>query len=826
MKIRILCATALLVWSIMLIPTACTKDEMNVDPYLKIWYNHPASVWEEALPVGNGHLGAMVFGTPEMELIRLNDDCFWSGSPSNNNNPEAKEYFRKVQDLIGQKDYRQAQDLVHEKFFATSHGAAYQPVGDLCMRFSGHDKYTSYHRELDLNTALQTTTYQVDGITFKREVFASLSDDILVIKISADKAGQVSFILSFNTQQKGKKSVVNNNELVLAAENPDWEGIPGKLRVNARARLIPAGGQISIHDSTLSLQGASSAVILLSSATNYRNYNDISGDEITKALIPLEHAGSGSFEKLFSSHLEKYRSQFTRISMDLGVTDAVNLPTDERISAFSEADDPQMISLYYQFGRYLLITSSQPGTQPANLQGIWNKDREPAWDSKYTININTEMNYWPAEVSNLSETQRPLIEMMKDLSITGQSTAKEMYDARGWVVHHNTDLWRITGPVDGVWGMTPSCGAWLCLNIWEPYLFNGNLDYLKEIYPVLKGASEYWLDVLWQEPETGRLLPSPDASPENSPFDGLFTFAGTTMSNQLVFTLFNNTVIAASRLNADKNFVKQLQDAIAKLPPMKIGQHAQLQEWYDDWDRVEDHHRHVSHLLGLYPANLISPLRTPELFEAVRNSLEYRGDISTGWSMGWKTCLWARLLDGNRVYSLLKNQISPPGKHTGESEHSGGTFPNLFDAHPPFQIDGNFGCAAGIAEMFIQSHDGAVFILPALPDNLKSGRVNGLRARGGFETDMEWKNGKITRLTVKSALGGNLRLRMYNGMIPERFSVNLKPARGLNPNPFYAVPDIKDPVISGKAVLKGVQLKPVSEFDLETEAGKDYYVFR
>jgi alpha-L-fucosidase 2 len=827
MKSKFLKDKGFVLFSMVIIFAACSKKEIKEDPNLKLWYNKPASVWEEALPMGNGHLAAMIYGTPARELLQLNDDCFWAGSPYNNNNPEAKDYFRKIQELIGQKKYKEGQALVQQKFFAKiAQGVSYQPVGDLRLRFRGHEHFSEYYRELDLNRAVQTTRYKVGNVQFKREVFVSLSDDVTVVKVSADQPGQINFVMSFSTPQKHKSSIINSNEIIVAAENPDWEGIPGKLHLNLRARMMPTGGQVSSGDSTLVVQDANSVMILLTSATNYINYNDVSGDEVSKALATLNKASGKTYDELLSSHVQKYQSQFGRVGIDLGITDAVNLPTDKRIEQFSETEDPQLVSLYFQFGRYLLISSSQPGTQPATLQGKWNRDTAPAWDSKYTININTEMNYWPAEVSNLSEMQRPLIGMMKDLSITGQSTARDMFNAPGWVVHHNTDLWRITGPVDGPWGMTSTCGAWLCLNIWEPYLFGGSREYLAEIYPILKGASEFWLNVLWQEPGTGFLLPSPDASPENSPFDGLSVFAGTTISNQLIFSLFSNTAAAAGILNVDPSLVKQLQDAIAKLPPMKIGQFGQLQEWYEDWDRKEDHHRHISHLLGLYPDNLISPFRTPELFEAVRNSLEYRGDISTGWSMGWKTCLWARLLDGNRVYRLLKNQISPVGKQKGQSEQSGGTYPNLFDAHPPFQIDGNFGCTAGIAEMFIQSHDGAVFILPALPDNLNNGRLHGIKARGGFETDMEWKKGKITRLTVKSVLGGNLRLRMYNDMIPGRFSVDLKPARGLNPNPFFTVPDIKDPFISEKAALKGLHLKSISEFDLETVAGKEYKICR
>jgi alpha-L-fucosidase 2 len=399
-----------------------------------------------------------------------------------------------------------------------------------------------------------------------------------------------------------------------------------------------------------------------------------------------------------------------------------------------------------------------------------------------------------------------------------------MYGANGWVLHHNTDLWRIAGPVDGFWGFSPTCGAWLTMNLFETYLFNGDKQYLEELYPILKEASVFFLETLWEKPETGELMVSPASSPENTPFDGLFLFEGTTMSTQNVFILFSNTIKAANDLGIDREFVIRLEEARQKLPPMKIGKHTQLQEWYEDWDRIEDHHRHNSHLLGLYPGNMISPFKTPELFEAVRNSLEYRTDISTGWSMGWRVCLWARLLDGNRAMKLLKNQLTPIGENHGQGEHSGGTYPNLFDAHPPFQIDGNFGCTAGIAEMLIQSHDEAVFVLPALPDALKTGSFKGVKARGGFEFDMEWSDGKITSLKAISHLGGNLRLRFIKTMLPDSFALDMKEASCTNENPFFRIYDFKKPIVSENARLNGLHLKPVSEYDLETQAGKEYII--
>ena len=802
---------------------ACTfTNRDKKENELKLWYNQPAKVWEEALPLGNGHIGAMVWGNPVSERIDLNDDTFWAGGPYNNNNPDHLKHFREIQKLTGEKKYREAQEL-HSKvsYTKTAHGVPYQPVGNLNIHFDNVSEYSDYYRELDLSKASVITKFRSNGIEYKREMFTSFNDDVLVVRLSSNKRKALNFSVSFNSEQE-HRVCFENDELVLTAKNPDWAGIEGKLRVNVRLKVINSGGGQSSTDSTLSITGADEAILYLSSATNYLNYKDISGDEIAMAKEKLQRASSKSFEELWKKHNEKYRSQFNRLELDLGTTESVNLPTDVRIKQFSQVYDPQMVALYFQFGRYLLISSSQPGTQPANLQGIWNPFVNPPWGSKYTVNINTEMNYWPSEVCNLSELQQPLFDMVKDISVTGSETAKTMYGANGWVLHHNTDLWRIAGPVDGFWGFSPTCGAWLTMNLFETYLFNGNKKYLEELYPVLKEASVFFLETLWEKPETGELMVSPASSPENTPFDGLFLFEGTTMSTQNVFILFSSTIKAANELRIDREFVSRLEEARQKLPPMKIGKYAQLQEWYEDWDRINDHHRHVSHMLGLYPGNMISPFKTPELFEALKNSLEYRTDISTGWSMGWKVCLWARLLDGNRAMKLLKNQLTPIGENHGQGEHSGGTYPNLFDAHPPFQIDGNFGCTAGIAEMLLQSQDGAVFVLPALPGDLKSGKVRGLKARGGFEINCEWEDGKITKLSVYSVLGGNLRLRVYKGMISGTLEKEMRQAVGENTNPFYSISDIKSPSISEKAKLFGLNINPVEEYDFPTRPGKEY----
>lgn len=805
---------------------SCSSHEQEDNPSdLKLWYTKPAAFWEEALPLGNGHIGAMVWSNPYKERIDLNDDSFWAGGPYHNNNPEHRESFPKIQQLVAEGKFAEAQNLHTETGYASAQGVSYQPVGQLYIDFNNHDSVSSFHRELNLYNAIHTSSFIQNGIRYRREMFTSLADDVLVIRLSADKKRSISFTASFSSPQVHSISR-EEDVLVLSAKNPDWKGVEGKLRVNARAKIISKNGEQHGTDTSISISGADEVLILLSSATNFRNYNHVDIDEIGKSQSILDVASGLNYNDLIKRHILKYKSQFDRVTLDLGTSESADFSTDVRVENFSKTYDPQMIALYFQFGRYLLISSSQPGTQPANLQGIWNPLVNPPWDSKYTVNINTEMNYWPAEVCNLSELQEPLFSMLNDLTVTGNKTAREMYGADGWVLHHNTDLWRIAGPVDGFWGFSPTCGAWLTMNLFETYLFNGNKEYLKKLYPILKGASIFFLQTMWTDPQTRENMVSPDASPENSPFNGIFLFNGTTMSTQILYTLFTNTIMASNDLGIDHDFAMQIQEARDKLPPMKIGQHSQLQEWYEDWDRKEDHHRHISHLVGLYPSNLISPYNNPELFEAARNSLEYRGDVSTGWSMGWKTCLWARLLNGNRVLSLLKNQISPLAEKNGKSEHSqwtgGGTYPNLFDAHPPFQIDGNFGCTAGIAEMLIQSHDGAVFILPALPDELSSGSVSGLKARGGFEFSFQWENGKITRLAVKSLLGGNLRLRFYSDMIGQEISGVLRDAEGINTNPFFEKPGIKKPVISPAAQLSGSVMETLDEFDIMTKAGEEY----
>jgi alpha-L-fucosidase 2 len=492
---------------------------------------------------------------------------------------------------------------------------------------------------------------------------------------------------------------------------------------------------------------------------------------------------------------------------------------------FNSTNDPNLVTLYYQYGRYLLISSSQPGGQAANLQGIWNDKINPPWDSKYTININAEMNYWPAEKTNLAEMHEPFLQMVKDMSVAGQQTAKDMYGARGWVAHHNTDIWRATGAIDGPnWGVWSAAGGWTSQHLWEHYLYSGDKNFLASIYPVLKGASTFYVDYLVEHPKYHWLVVNPDESPENTSkaHQNSALDAGVTMTNQIVFELFSTTINAAEILKKDAAFTNTLKQMRKRLPPMHIGQYGQLQEWLDDIDDPKDNHRHISHLYGLFPSNQISPYRTPQLYSAAKTTLTHRGDVSTGWSMGWKVNWWARMLDGNHAYKLIQNQLSPVKTTGTRYEGGGGTYNNLFDAHPPFQIDGNFGCTSGITEMLMQSANGEVHLLPALPDVWQNGSISGLRAIGGFQiVSMEWKDARLIKVVFKSTLGGNLRLRVPNEMKLATGAV-LKKATGKNSNPFYQVEQIPAPIVSEKATITPLQLKETTVYDLSTAAGKTY----
>lgn len=790
---------------------------------LKLWYKQPAGkVWENALPIGNGFQGAMIYGNVEKEIIQLNEHTVWSGSPNRNYNPQSLENLSRIRNLIFEGNHKEAEKLAND-FIITkkSHGQKFEPVGSLNLTFPGHENYKDYYRELDIEKAISKTTYTIDGVKYTREAFASLADRVIVVKISSDKSGKLFFTANYSTPQKKYKVFTSNsNELNITGTTSDHETVKGMVEYKGISKIKTEGGSISATDTSLVIKGASSTTIFIAMATNFTSYQDLSGDEEKRAGNIMNKAFPKPYTSLRNSHISAYKKYFGRVKIDLGDSPASKLPTDERLKNFRNTNDPQMVALYYQYGRYLLISSSQPGGQPTNLQGIWNHRINPPWDSKYTININAEMNYWPAEKTNLSELHEPFLKMVQELSETGKETAKSMYGARGWMAHHNTDIWRATGAIDGAfWGMWTAGGGWVSQHIWEHYLYTGDKKFLSDSYPILKGAALFYADFLIPHPNKNNwLVVNPGNSPENAPaaHDGSSLDAGVTMDNQIVFDVFSKAINAAMILKKDPEWVDSLKKLRNKLPPMHIGQHNQLQEWLDDIDDPKDDHRHISHLYGLYPSNQISAYRTPELFEASKNSLIYRGDISTGWSMGWKVNWWARLQDGNHAYKLIQNQLTPIGNERG----AGGTYNNLFDAHPPFQIDGNFGCTSGITEMLMQSADGAVHLLPALPDVWPAGKISGLKTIGGFEiVEMQWKDKKLEKLVVKSNLGGNLRLRTPNEIVQTN-GTQLKMATGKNNNPFFELDETAQPVISEKSTIKAPLLKETKIYDISTHKGQ------
>lgn len=776
--------------SLLVLPTLPEHAIANESPASagtqRLWYRQPAARWEEAVPIGNGRLGAMVFGRIAQERLQLNEDTLWSGAPYTPDNPDALAALPQVRRLIADGLYKEAAELAGAKMMARPlWQMSYGSLGDLLLDFKGARIPNRYERELDLDTAISRTRFSTGQGQFTREAFVSAPDQVIVMHLTAPRAS-LDFDLSIRAPREvhytpadyqGWATDPAQEQAVdwLLKEVPGTPSVPVKSAADGVDAWLVTGsncagpdtpaaltfalrlkvvcdGQLRVGEHGLEVRAASRVTLLVAGATSYVNYDDVSGDPTALVRERTDRAARKSFDSIKQAHIREYRTLYGGVELDLGRTRAAAQPTDRRIAAAQKRDDPALSALYFQFARYLLISSSRPGTQPANLQGIWNEGTNPPWGSKYTININTEMNYWPADPTGLSACVEPLLRMVEELAVTGARTARTMYGARGWVAHHNTDLWRAAAPIDGpFWGLWPCGGAWLCVSLWDHYDYTRDESELERLYPLMKGASEFFLDTLVEDPQGRGLITSPSLSPENPHPFGTSVCAGPAMDRQIIRDLFAATCRAGGLLKRDPDLMTSLLETRARIAPDRIGHAGQLQEWLEDWDLEagDQHHRHVSHLYAVYPSSQINVRDTPELVEAARASLRRRGDLATGWGTAWRLCLWARMGDGDHAHQVLQSLLGPRR-----------TYPNMFDAHPPFQIDGNFGGAAGILEMIVQSWGGEVILLPALPAAWPSGRVRGVKARGGLSVDMSWRRGRLRTLTLSGPPGGQVRLRI------------------------------------------------------------------